>query len=96
MVKKATSSYGVRDLNYKPESTMSLQGNHATTTKQHKIGDKVQLAVTATKVGHRMDSTGSHSAEFKIHNVKINDKDEVSGPNTKASKNDEDDSDSRQ
>ena len=28
---------------YKPESTMSLEGQHATTMKSHQIGKKVQM-----------------------------------------------------
>jgi len=75
---------------YNPESKLNLEGSHAMTSKAHKVGDKVQLHVTGTKISHRIENGGNHSSCYKIHNVKMMDHDDVAGPNAKGSKNDED------
>lgn len=97
----ATKGHGVRKIaplmgEFKPQSTMSLEGQHATTVKAQNIGQKVQMMVTGTKMSHSMQDGGGHSAHFKIHSVKMTDDDTTSGPNTKGAKNDEEGSNSSQ
>lgn len=75
-----------------PESTMQLEGKHATTVKSHMIGKKVQMMVTGTKMSHRQNGDGTMSANYKIHSVKMNDANQTGA----GDKNDADNSDSHQ
>lgn len=57
---------------YKPKSSMSLEGEHAAVVKDHPIGRKVKFEIHATKVSHNMGSEGgkmSHSARYELHKV---------------------------
>ena len=98
----AKKTHGVRTLTspsmeYKPKSNMTLHGKHAESLKSHNVGDDVELTVKAKKTGHNIDSmNGGHRSEYEIHSIKENNIEDVAGPNTKGSKNGEDDSDSRQ
>lgn len=89
-------SHGISVLmgNMKPESTMRLEGKHADAVRAHKIGEKVQMVVNATKHSHSM--IGGNSASYHVHSVKLNDKDELGGPNKKQSENESDSSESNQ
>lgn len=69
---------------YKPKSSMALEGEHANVVKEHPIGRKVTFKVTATKTSHNLNSESgkmSHSARYDIHKIvmddnEANDKDE--------------------
>lgn len=78
-------------MDYKPKSSMSLEGKHAGATQAHKVGKKAKFIVTATKNRHSMNSDGSHSAGFDIDSIKMHqDSDEFSGPDSKAANNQKD------
>lgn len=99
--KMTTKGHGIRKMSsplvseYKPESTMQLEGDHATTVKSHAIGQKVKMQVIGTKTRGSLND-GKHSSSYKIHSVKMTDADETGGPNGKSANNDKDNSDSRQ
>lgn len=100
-IKMAKKMHGVKEMAapsgvWKPKSTMQLEGKHAQSVKAHKIGDNVELTIKAKKTSHRMDSDGQHSAGYEVHSVKMNDADELGGPNTKGADNDKYGSNSRQ
>ena len=54
---------------YKPKSTINLEGAHAKSMVEHPIGKKVTMTIAATKVSHRKNSDGTHSASYEVESV---------------------------
>lgn len=60
---------------YKPDSNLSLEGEHAKAMQGAKMGKKVKMTIHGTKQRHSMNHDGSHSISIKIHKVEgLNDK----------------------
>jgi hypothetical protein len=54
---------------FKPKSTINLEGAHAKAMVEHPIGKKVTMTIAATKVSHRKNSDGTHSASYEVESV---------------------------
>ncbi len=72
-------------------STMNMEGKHASALKGHKVGQMLNLRVSGKKTSHYQNADGSHSIGFNIDKVQVHqDPDDYSGPNDKASNNQRD------
>jgi hypothetical protein len=74
MSKRGAGIMSVHD--YKPKSSMSLEGEHAVSVKEHPVGHKTTFKVTATKTSHNMNSESgkmAHSARYEVNKVEADD-----------------------
>jgi len=72
---------------YKPKSKVNLEGEHAQQVTEHPIGKKVKFTVHATKVSHKKNMDGTHSASYEVNKIeKLDNKEDDEDNEGKAEK----------
>lgn len=86
-----SKSMGIMAHGIERNSTMNMEGKHASTLKGHKVGEQLNLMVTGKKTSHYQNADGSHSIGFNVDRVQVHqDPNDYSGPNKKAANNQKD------
>ena len=67
---------GVMVSEYKPDSSVSLEGEHAKKLAKHAIGKKVTISISGTKTRHVINHDGTHSVNLKVNSVESSEKEE--------------------
>ena len=67
-MKKGNKSTGIMS-EWKPQSSIRLEGAHAKGTVSQKVGSTHTLTIKAKKTGHNVNSDGTHSATYEPTSV---------------------------